>query len=303
MKEDKVEQNIINRLVRWAESQTEIRALILTSTRTNPDAVTDAFSDYDVILAVTDFRRFLEDDKWLEDFSRVLAVYRDPVRLEYGMERFCRVTQYEDGTKIDYMVWPVELLRRVAIEPVLPPGLDIGYTVLLDKDRLTENLKPPTFTAYIPSVPSEKEYYTLVEHFFSNTPYVAKHICRGDLLPLKYCLDYVMKYEYLLRILEWRIEIDWNWQIRPGAYGKGLKKLLPPEVWEELESTYTGSEAGENWEALFRTIDLFRKTAGEVGGRLGYNYPLELDQRVVKYLHKIQASKLKSKSPVTGEAE
>ncbi len=280
------EHDVVSSLVQWAEAKADIRAMLLTSSRANPQATVDEFSDYDIILAVTDFRRYLESDDWLEDFGRVLTVYKDPIHTEFGLGRFIRVTHYEDGTKIDYTVYPVDLLTRIAKEPELPADLDVGYSVLVDKDKLTEQLKPPTYKAHIPTIPTEKEYQTLVEEFFSETMYVAKHICRDDLMPLKHCLDYMAKQEHLRRMLEWRVELDHNWSVRAGAYGKNLKKYVAPAVWSELESTYVGPGKRENWKALFKTINIFRKVATEVADCLNYSYPHSLDERVVKYLGK-----------------
>jgi len=292
------EHDVMSSLMQWAESKVNIRAMLLTSSRTDSPTTVDRFSDYDVILVVTSIKPFLENEDWLEDFGKVLVMYRDPIRIEHGLETFIRVTQYENGTKIDYSIWPVDLVRRIIEEPKLPAGLDIGYSVLIDKDNLTEQLKPPTYTAYIPAIPTEKEYQTLVEEFFNITAYVAKHICRDDLMPLKYCLDYVAKQDKLLGMLEWGVELDHNWSISPGACGKGLKKYLKPEIWSELESTYVGAGKQENWEALFKTITIFRKVAIEVADHLGYSYPYSLDQRVVKYLDKIKGS-----DTITDEAE
>jgi hypothetical protein len=53
------EDPIIVKLVSWGKGITGIRAMILTSTRTSPDASLDIFSDYDVIVAVTDIRPYL----------------------------------------------------------------------------------------------------------------------------------------------------------------------------------------------------------------------------------------------------
>ena len=138
------EKQTLRGLVRWAEKQPSVRALLLTSSRANPNAAVDLFSDYDVILAVADIRPFFDDRTWLEDFGPVLVVYRDPIKHEHGevgLGRFAYITQYEDGTKIDFTLWPVELLRCVVAAPELPDDLDVGYTVLLDKDGLTAELK------------------------------------------------------------------------------------------------------------------------------------------------------------------
>jgi aminoglycoside 6-adenylyltransferase len=67
-----------------------------------------------------------------------------------------------------------------------------------------------------------------------------------------------------------------------------LKGLLSPEIWSALEKTYVGAGIEENWEAMFRTIDLFRQVAEQVGEHLGYEYPYELHRRAVGYLEKVR---------------
>jgi aminoglycoside 6-adenylyltransferase len=281
------EQEVLNQITHWAKDRPDIRAVLLTSSRARPGAATDAFSDFDVILVAEDIRPYLEDESWLGDFGKVLVLYRDPVKSEYGFERFIRVTQYENGLKIDFTLWPVGLLQSVAGMPELPDYLDDGYRVLLDKDGLTQGMKAPSRRAFVPRPPTEDEYRIFVEEFFSNAPYVAKHIRRGDLFPLKALLDF-MRNEKLRRMLEWRVEIDHDWSLKTGAYGKGLARHLSPEIIKELEGTCVGFEAEANWEALFRLIKLFRKVTQEVGRRLGYAYPSEIDSRVLKYLYKIK---------------
>jgi aminoglycoside 6-adenylyltransferase len=84
------------------------------------------------------------------------------------------------------------------------------------------------------------------------------------------------------------MELDHNGKAKSGVLGKGFKKRLPPAIWTELENTYTGSTIVDNWQALFRTMALFRKVAMEVGQGLGYEYPLDLDERVTAYVQKMQ---------------
>ena len=43
--------SVLDRLVHWAGSLEEIRAVLLYSSRTNPDAPVDELSDYDLLLA------------------------------------------------------------------------------------------------------------------------------------------------------------------------------------------------------------------------------------------------------------
>ena len=282
--------DVIDNLIHWAQGREPIRAMLLTSTRAIPGGAMDALSDYDVVLIVDDIRPFFEDRSWLEDFGEVLVVYWDPIYPDpdHGIEKFANVTQYADGLKIDFTLWPVELLEKIVQAPALQAELDAGYRVLLDKDGLTKGMKPPTYRSYIPAPPTNEEYQKAINDFFSDPPYVAKCLLRGELFPAKWCLDYDMKHIFLRPMLEWRAELDHNWSVPIGALGKGLKKRLPPELWSELEDTYAGGKMEENWEALFRTMALFRRVAMEVGEGLGYEYPLALDERVTAYVKDMQ---------------
>ncbi|MFN8489735.1 MAG: aminoglycoside 6-adenylyltransferase [Caldilineaceae bacterium] len=281
---------VIPRLIEWAEQQTAVRTMLLTSTRTSPYATVDALSDYDVVLVVLDIHPFFDDKRWLADFGEVLVTYWDPIYLDpdYGLEKVGSVIQYADGLKIDFTLWPVELMRRIAQAPTLPPDLDVGYTILLDKDNLTTGIQAPTYTVYIPKPPTEAIYLKVVEDFFSDVPYVAKCLWRDELLPVKWCLDYDMKHLFLRPMLEWRMELDHNWSAATGNLGKGLKKQLPPPLWSALERTYVGADLEANWEALFATLALFRQVALEVAQALGYTYPLAMDQKVTLYAQKIR---------------
>ena len=290
MKDTHHAHDIVHRLIRWVEQQAPVRAMLLTSTRANPNAPVDAFSDYDVVLVVQDIHPFFEDRTWLQDFGEVLVVYWDPIHPapNYGIEQVANVTQYTDGLKIDFTLWPVELLQRIAKAPVLPAGLDVGYTVLVDKDHLTDGLQAPTYTAYIPAPPTEATYQSVITDFFRDVPYVAKCLWRDELMPAKWCLDYDMKHTYLRQMLEWRMELDHDWSAPTGALGKGLKKRLPPAIWSQLERTYVGAGIEENWDVLFKTIALFRQVALDVADHLGYEYPHDLDQRVTTYVQQVK---------------
>lgn len=286
---EKQEHDMIDRLKLWAEHKDAIRAMLLTSTRANPNAVVDAFSDYDVILVVQDIHPFYEDRAWLQDFGDVLVTYWDPIHLapEYEIEQVGSVIQYADGLHIDFTLWPIEMVARIVESDKLPDDLDVGYLILLDKDNLTTGLKPPTYTVYIPQKPTEETYRKVIEDFFSDVPYVAKCLSRDELLPAKWCLDFDMKHIFLRQMLEWRMELDHGWAEPTGNLGRGLKKKLPPEIWARLEKTYTGADIDQNWDALLNTMGLFREVAIDVANGLGFVYSYELDLRVTIFLENI----------------
>ena len=287
------EDPVIQRFIRWGQEHKAIRAMLLTGSRANPNASVDAWSDYDVVLVVEDIHPFFVDRAWLQDFGRVIVAYWDPIHPVpdfAGLEQVGNVVLFQDGLKIDFVVWPVELLRRLARSPVLPAGLDLGYAVLVDKDRLAAGIHTPTYTAYIPTPPTNEAYQKVVEDFFSDVPYVAKCLRRDELMPAKYCLDFDMKHNFLRQMLDWRMECDRDWSAPTGFLGRGLKKSLPSEIWSQLESTYVGAGIEENWDALFRTLALFRQVAVEVAEQLGYAYPYDMDRHVVAYAQEVKGA-------------
>ena len=282
------QEETIKHFVEWATQQDSVRAMLMTSTRAIPNGVIDILSDYDLILVATDIYTFFNSRDWLAAFGRVLALYRDPIVRDGDFEKVGYVVQFEDGLKIDFLIWPIGLLHRIADEPQLPQELDAGYRVLLDKDTLTGDLKSPSHRGYIPAPPTETRYHEVIEVFFLDTFYVAKYLWRGDIIAAKHILDAMLKQEELLPMLEWHAEIDHHWSVSPGPYGRRLQQWLRPDLYAELESTYTGASVEANWDALFRTISLMHRTAIEVGEHLGYSYPYDLDQRAMAYVHKIK---------------
>ena len=71
-------KQVIRKLVDWGKGKEDIRALILTSSLTNPQTETDEFTDYDVIVVAKDIKPYLKDESWLGEFGKVLALYREP---------------------------------------------------------------------------------------------------------------------------------------------------------------------------------------------------------------------------------
>jgi aminoglycoside 6-adenylyltransferase len=243
------EADVLERLSAWAKTQPSIRAMILTSSRARPDGPVDRLSDYDVILAVADAEGFSREAAWVSDYGQPMVRWGDQGQL-YGLTTYFHGVVYEDGVKIDYSVWPEALLDRVSAQAALPDRLDVGYRVLLDKDGRTSRWQSAAHKAHIPAKPREEEYRALVEEFWWGTTYVAKGLWRGELVFAKFVLDSHIKLGALRRLLEWRVEIDHDWSLKPGRSGRGLERSLPSDIWLELASTYVGLDLEDNWAAL-----------------------------------------------------
>ena len=131
-----------------------------------------------------------------------------------------------------------------------------------------------------------------IENFFLCATYVAKYLLRDDVMAAKFLLDGEMKHENLRPILEWQIEIENDWNVKPGKYGRWIKKWLRLDLWADLEGTYAGAGIEENWQALDRLMDLMQKAGVEVGEKLGFSYPESIDRRTRNYLAKLKNAEI-----------
>ena len=226
-------------LVAWASRRPDVRVVLITSNRAIPDAKLDAYSDFDIILVVSDVESLVTDKRWVSDFGEVLVAYWDPPETdpETGSVSVGSITQFVSGLKIDITLWSRERLQDVVTAPKLLDELDAGYRVLVDKDNLASALRQPTYAAYIPTAPGEETFLRLIGDFFIGPPYVAKSLLRDELLPAKWVLDFDMRHNYFVPMLEWRVECDRDWSLKPGSLGKGLKSQLPGSLWSEFEAT------------------------------------------------------------------
>jgi len=274
----------------WASSRPDVRVVLITSNRAIPDAKVDAYSDFDVILVVSDVESLVTDKRWVSDFGDVLVAYWDPVETDPGTDSVSvsSITQFVSGLKIDFTLWSRQRLQTVVTAPELLDELDAGYRVLVDKDDLTSALRPPTYAAYVPTAPDEETYLRLIGDFFIGPPYVAKSLLRDELLPAKWVLDFDMRHNYFVPMLEWRVECDHDWSLKPGSLGKGLKSHLPGSFWAEFEATFAGADTPANWDALMGMMSLFGRVAREVAASLGFIYPQDLEDQVTRHVRRMR---------------
>lgn len=277
-------------LIAWGESQPDVRAMVLTSTRARENAAVDWFSDYDVIVFTSEIQRRYDDRQWLESFGEIVISWWDPLEIDpnSGLLTTGNVVYYPNARKIDFTLWPVEMAAHVARG--LPTELDAGYRVLLSKNEFTADWPAATGEGYRHRLPNCEQYLAAVNDFFIGVPYVVTALLRGELLPAKWVLDYDMRYEYLLPMLEWYAVSIHGDSVTIGAHGKGLQPLLPAEIWAQLEQTYASLDVGENRAALSAMIQLFREVAEHVGNAIGCAYPAELHDRVMRHIETLEAS-------------
>ncbi len=274
---------LAQRVADWARREPGVGVALLIGSRASPEGPRDGFSDHDVVLFLEPASRLAQRDDWLEAFGRPLIVLKESWE-QRGEEVPSRLVQYRGGHRIDFTLSRMELLERIVEQESPPDWLAAGYLVLVDRHGLAERLPPPSVLAYVPRPPAEPEYRAVVEEFWWETLYVAKHVGRGELIPARYSLEAVLRYRCLVPMLEWYVQIPRQWEQNVGVRGTGLRWLLEPDERELLDATYAGDRLAHHDAALDATIELFTCAARGVARDLGFRYPGVLDAEMRKLL-------------------
>jgi len=215
------------------------------------------------------------NDEWLSFFGDVVIKWPLKPMSTFDKNWITRLVLFDNGVRIDFQITSKKSIEASAY--------DSGFKVLVDKQGLTKSLDEPTFSKYIIKKPTRDEYEALVNGFFWDVIYIVKYLWRDEVYFAKYMFESVIRFEHLCKIIEWYIGSQNDWLISTGMYGRFFKHYLDPETWAELEATFADANIENNWVALFKLINIFRKLAKYVAGKLGYEYPDELNNRITNY--------------------
>jgi aminoglycoside 6-adenylyltransferase len=280
MYKNKMTNSLFTQFIRWCVSNANIRAVILTSSRAHPGAVTDALSDYDLELYVNDLTSFKADDEWIEQFSPVLIRWPLHPGTTWSPDWITRLIQFTKGTRFDFQITDKP--------PVYHPNFDAGYKVILDKTGQCSSLPEANYSNLYIKKPTDEEFQERVNAFFWDSLYVAKSLWRDELFYAKYMLDSVIRYNSLQQFIEWYIGFTNNWTVTTNKYGRYFKKYLPPDIWKMVEKTFTGSDIDENWKGLYAMIRLAGRLCRELGAGFHYTYNTGLERDILEYIKAIQ---------------
>lgn len=268
------EKEVLNQLMTFAENNSMVRAVLLNGSRVNPNIDNDIFSDYDVKFAVTDPEYFLNNQEWIKYFGEIIIMQQNNIH-EHGEEWYIFLMIFSDGARID-----LSFIKAENISNYLDDSLTLK---LMDKDNIIKDLDSPSDKSYFIQKPREEEFDKTINNFWWVSTYVAKGIWRAELPYAKYMFDVIVR-ESLKKLIDWYIGMNHNWEINTGTVGRWFEELLPNELWESYKKTYSGSDYEEIWSSLMEAGNLARTLGLEIANQLEYTYPIEDDERVVKYL-------------------
>lgn len=277
----RTEEQVLAQFDAWARGNALVRAAVLTGSRADPERKTDFLSDYDIELYVTDLRPFRRDDEWLSAFGPVMVRWPFRPRSTGRGGWVTRLVLFKDGVRIDF---------QITDQTAIAPGVhDDGYRVLVDKDDLSAGLASPTRSEHLVKKPTREEFDRVVHEFWWDAAYVPKYLWRDQLPFAASMLGQAVRDEYLHTVIEWSIGLQHDWSVNTGVRGCRFRRYLDDRTWAEYTTTFAGADTEDNWRAFFSAVALFRRLAGTVGERLGYEYPEQLDRETTDYFARIRS--------------
>lgn len=280
MEKRRSDKEITDTILKVAESDANIIAVILTGSRANPNAKQDLLQDYDIVYLVEKVEPLVSDKTWLDAFGKKL-IMQEPDKMnsnwETSKDLYTFLMLFEDGNRID-----LKLLSKNKLHVLDNESLKI---LLLDKDNSIESFEPPSDKSYLPKPPTEQEFLNCCNEFYWVATYVAKGIIRKELTYTHY-MFYIIRDE-LIKLMAWNAGIKTDYKINFGMCGKYLEQYIEPELWQRFEKTYACGSYNIMSQSLLEMIDIFNDISLYVSNNMGFTYKKDEFKNVSGYLNKI----------------
>ena len=263
----------------WAKKQDDIRLLILFGSMVNNHKI-DQVSDIDLALFSTDSLRYCNQEEWFQSF--------DPVWLSIAKDHgpYCNwKIIYEGGLMADFWIYSLEAL--IPMQEKLPPFLEAGYKIILDKDRLARNLPKPSKSHTPPESPTAEVFHASIKYFWFNAYHVAKYLLRDELWRAKY-YDWELK-QQLLQMMGWHALINLRQKDFTINEGRSLKEWIDLETYTGLMTVFGRFYPADSWRALEDSIKIFTQLSGEIAQSLQVDPLDDLGKQFTKLIKDLRA--------------
>ncbi|HEY4876989.1 MAG TPA: aminoglycoside 6-adenylyltransferase, partial [Puia sp.] len=192
---------------------------------------------------------------------------------------FAYLMLFKDGNRIDLTLFPKNKLQSEFT-------IDSLTVLLLDKDNLLPNLPPSNDKDYLIKQPTEKEFTDCCNEFWWVCTYVAKGLCRTEIIYAKEMLEIPVR-NMFLKMIEWYIGVENNFSTSFGKSGKYIKKYISTDLYEKTLMTYPDHKPENIWHSLFLMAKLFSEFANNVSHSLHFSYNKTEETNMREYLEQL----------------
>ena len=275
-------EEMLNLILNIAKEDDNIRAVLMSGSRANPDCPKDVYQDFDIMYFVREVAPYWDNMAWIEEkFGKPSLVQRP--------ESMQLIPPDNDGNYVYLMVFPDGNRIDLTITSYVYEDDGEPAVLLLDKDGTFPEIKVKADFWYVKK-PNQKFFLDCCNEFHWCLNNVAKGIAREE-------LSYVMEMNHIVRdmlivMLGWYVGVNYDFAVSAGKNGKYFKKYLPTEVYERFARTYSDADYGHIWAATFEMLHLFGDVAREVADRLQFVYDQEEEQGIEKYMKLVRGGEL-----------
>lgn len=270
--------NIIRTLINYADSDENIRAVLMEGSRAFGQV--DKYSDYDIVYVTESSEPYFNGAilPFLTENFGEIAVMQTP---DNGDPRnvYTHLVQFSSGVRIDLTFNSIAFLRKVPLES--------ATVILMDKDGRFAETAPPSDANFWIEHPSAEEFRNHCNQFWWCSPYIAKAVVRGQTLHALELFGECVRSEYVT-MLSYLAGTRNDWEcVNLGKHYTNIKNFLPSDevhYYDALTDSYTRRNDEEIRLALDMLMLKYNNLAAAVADALGYAYDSAEAEKTMKFI-------------------
>jgi aminoglycoside 6-adenylyltransferase len=280
------------RLVPWAESRSDVLAMVIIGSRARTHHPADEWSDLDTILFTTDPDLYAPGLSWQAELETRLGL---PVwfAAHSRTERGDRETEFvlQDGLKLDifYMRASAAQGSQATLQQLIESApyrrvFANGTRVLFERNPSAQPLRldPPAD----PEPPDQVEFANRIANYLLELTRAMKLARRGELWRAARAVNEELQGN-LLTLLEWQARLRPAPAAAVGAYGRFLEDWADPRALAALPATYADSTLPGVRRAVRAALDLLDWLAPEIAQQAGLSYTPESLRPTLEWLRSL----------------
>ena len=267
---------IKSNILKYAESDDDIKAIVAIGSSTRSDVKADEYSDLDLFIITANTEPWFSGE-YPKKFGNVNISFIENT-LGGGKERRCI---YDEDKDVDMLVFTPEQFEAAVKEGVAQWVMNRGYIVLYDSMDFTSLLeKHITLSVTAPSM-TEDEFMNMINDFYFHNIWAYKKLKRGEIWSAKISVDSYLK-NYLLRVIE--LYCSKVSGVDVWHDGRFLDRWADNEILSDLQKCFAHYDKDDIKRALIRTHELFARITRELAEAEGYEYPAGAEKCARAYL-------------------
>lgn len=282
------EQEVINQILSYAVSVSDIRAVI----RTNLEPVRKYLYSYEFYLIVENIEDFEADEIFEKCFGERILLFRGdrnyPDMMD-GMKAHLMV--YKDGITLVINAITDEKFREKYVKRNTENAWISGtYEVLLDKNREYTDVGKAEEDLFFYEIPTVKDFEGCCGEFFWVLKTYAEYVLRKEIPAAMFYLNLSVR-DVVNRMIRWYICLKNGKPVELGILDSYMENYLSGDMWACYCETYVCAEEASMWKALDAMAFVFHLAGEKVAAWIDTAFPDKQERDMREFLKSLKCSK------------